>query len=318
MTTPFISPGPEGIPSQVEQVSTGPGGYDFSRLKPKYFPRKVLRSGGASMFRPNITGTLQFYGTIRGLNTVSLHAQAVQALLPGALVVIHGITGERAVVEAKKAITEMGAIDTGDTRLSIHSRLETTPNSVHTFVGPTTFYSPLIEFGLGPHATYGPRPFMTQAFFAVLDDHLRALAELAQIASGASKRMTGNPYANPVNSHISGLRQYLYTLEKSIGDVVPLGGPAALNKLRGGLINFARSLGDIQAVLGHTVSQRFVRRLEGRVTGRLIGIGSHSIFASRTVGASIGGGQRIYNRFAGRATSRYVQQNNTYGGLIKP
>jgi hypothetical protein len=248
---------------------------------------------------------------------VANHAAVVDVMIPGALGVIHQVTGRLTVAEARRSMEQdftRAPIDTGATRDSIHSVLETTPDMVMTSVGPTTFYSPLIEFGLARHFTYGPRPFMSNAFFAVLPQHLQALRDLARVASIPRARITGKHHGPPTNSFLARFRAFLYTVEKELGDIIPFGGFPGLSGPREALLNMARSIGDIQAVVGSAVGARFVRRLEGRVTGRLIGIGSNTLFASNSFSARITGGQRVYNRVAGRYASRFIGQNNTFGG----
>lgn len=313
MTLDFISPGvPPGPDQIVEGVS------DISQLRPYFHPRKVLAGGGASLFRPMVVDGLNFWVTVQGLNVVSAHAQAVEAMLPGAIGIIHSITGRFSVFEARRAITEMGAIDTGATRDSIHFRLITNPGIVATTVGPTTFYSPLIEFGLGPHFPFGPRAFMTESFSVVLPHHLAALRELAMVASGPSTRIRNKHYSSEVNSWLSAFRNHLYRIEKQIGDIVPAGGAFNFRLpgqgLRAGLLGMARSLGDIQAVVGSAVGARFVRRLQGQVTGRLVGIGSKTIFAQRMVGARITLAEREYNKIALPAMTKFISQSSLFGG----
>lgn len=313
MTTTFISP---GVPPGPDQVITGVS--SISQLRPHFFPRKVLQAGAGQMFRPMGGDGLDFRITIQGLNTVSAHAQAVAAMLPGAIGVIHSVSGRFSVFEARRAIEELGAVDTGATRDSIHFRLVTNPGIAATEVGPTTFYSPLIEFGLGPHFPYGPRSFMTESFWTVLPHHMDALKELAMIASGPSKRVKNKHYAPEVNSFLSNFRNHLYTVEKQIGDIIPMGGVFNFklpgSGLREGMILFARGLGDIQAVVGSAVGARFVRRLQGRVTGRLVGVGSNTIFANRAFGARISLAEREYNKIALPAMTRFLGQSRLFGG----
>ncbi len=278
--------------------------------------RADLKSGVNSMFRPNVMGSVSFSATIRGYNVTREHAMAVDALLPQALAVIHMVTGEEVTKQARSEIIRMDAIDSGDTHDSIHARFHTTPTLIATTVGPTTFYSPLIEFGLARHANFGPRPFMSAAFSEVLPHFLRACRELALIAKeGARGRITDPLYKDHLMALIRQFRAHLYTIEKEIGDIAPLGLPLSIgNAFRSNLIGTARILGDTQAVLGRTVGLRFQRRLTGKVTGRLIGIGSNTVFANRTFGARISGGERVYNRIAGRYTSRYVSQSRFLRG----
>ncbi len=312
MTT-FIAPGPGGMPDEVVR-----GVSDIAQLRPHFKPRKVLAGGGASMFRPMVGGGLHFRATIQGLNVVAEHAQAVEAMLPGAIGVIHSVTGRFSVMEAQRAIAEMGAVDTGDTLRSIHARMITNRGTVATTIGPTTFYSPLIEFGLGPHYPYGPRPFMSESFSVVLPHHLAALRELAMVASGPSKSIRNKHYSGDVNSYLSKIRAHLYSIEKQIGDIVPMGGAFNFHLpgqgFREGLILTARALGDIQSVVGSAVGARFVRRLQGKVTGRLVGIGSHTVSATTTVGARISFAERQYNKIALPAMSRFVSQSTLFGG----
>jgi hypothetical protein len=288
---------------------------NMGKLRPNYFPKAILKSGGAQMFRPNVAGSLNVQIIITGLNVVSMHAQAADALIPGALGILAMVTGRYTTFMAQKSIVQMGAVDTGLTLRSIHPELETTPTMTKVSIGPSTYYAPLIEFGLGPHFPYGPRPFMSEAFSLIVPGWLRALHQLAMVVAGPSKTIKESPYAREVNSWLRGFRGFLYDTEKRIGDVVPLGAPTFLNKLRQGMINLARSIGDVQSVVGHVVGARIFRRLEGKVTGRLIGIGSHTIFATHNIATKISGAERAYNRIAGKYTSKFISQNQSFGGF---
>ncbi|MDX1407622.1 MAG: hypothetical protein R3330_05795 [Saprospiraceae bacterium] len=248
---------------------------------------------------------------------MALHAHTIDIMIPGAIGTIHAVTGDYTTAEAQRSIDQdfiKRPYLSGDTYRSIHPRLETTPTTTKTTVGPTTFYAPLIEFGLARHFTYGPRPFMSIAFATVVPHHVAALRQLAQVAAGPRKTISENPHSGPVNEWIRKFRAGLYDIEKRLGDLVPLGGLPFLRAPREATLGAARVLGDIQAVLGRTVSSRIQARLIGKVTGRLIGIGANTIVAHRTVNTDFGVGQRIYNREAGKYLSRYVSQSRLFRG----
>ena len=256
--------------------------------------------------------------TITGLNVAIEHWAAFQALLPGYLWVTQNRTGQLMTIEARRALQGQAgfrkAILTGDTHNSIHHFLTTTPTSTKVSVGPTTPYAPMIEYGLASHSKIGPRPFMAYAVSQVIPFMVQAYADLASFAKfGARGKITSPPYKSQLERYIAKWRAFLYSAEKRLGDVAPLGGAAfaipGTGALRGGFLGGARILGDIQAVLGKIVGLRFQRRLTGKVTGRLIGIGSRTVFLNKVVGARISGAERVYNRFAGKAVTRYIDQN---------
>ncbi len=313
MTSRFISsPGGSGEFARVIDTTT-------SRARDSFATRKDLVSGVDSMFRPRAFGDMHFRVIIRGLNATYNHAQAVNELIPGALAIIQGIAGQEAVKFARLALLGQAgfpkAFLSGNTHDSVHARMETTPGSIIMNIGPTTFYSPLIEFGLARHARHGPRPFMSYAFSETFPHWLAAIKELARVSSGPTRTIKQNPYASPTNDFLRQFRDRLYTIEKELGDLVPLGIPLSIGRgIRENLIGTARVLGDLQAVMTKAVGARFVRRMEGKVTGRLIGIGSNTIFTSRTFGARISGGERIYNRWAGKHMSRFIGQSQRFRG----
>lgn len=306
-TSGFFSPGGSG---------------EFPRTTPvldrsMFATRSDLASGVDSVFRPNARGTLSVRIVVQGLQVVHDHAAAVDIMIPGAIGVIHSVTGRLTVEDARRSMLEdfpKPPILTGATRDSIHARLETTPGVVITSVGPTTFYSPFIEFGLAAHFTYGPRPFMSIAFARVLPQHLQALRDLARVAAVPRARITGRYHGPPTNSYLARFRAFLYTTEKRLGDTVAYGGMPGLRPAREATLGMARVLGDIQSVLRSAVGARFARRLEGKVTGRLIGIGSHTIFGQRNVIAHISGAERTYNVIAGGYMNKFMSQTNLFGG----
>lgn len=325
-STTWVSPGGStGITQTIKVYDSGRGS---RALQAAYKPRRggtgvrrVLAAGGHQVFRPQIGGPLRFEVTIQGANVVSQHADAYQQMIGPFIWTIQNITGMYATAVAKSIVLGSQIWESGDTYHSIHHIMETQAfgsyGSITTEIGPTTFYAPFIEYGMGGHTHIGPRPFMTDTFFRIVPNWLHVFEELAKIGkTGARGGFSTNPYSGELNAMMRRWRQYLYSLEKEIGDLVPIGLPLSIGQhLRSAMINTARSLGDIQSILGRTVAQRFTRRLTGRVTGRLIGIGANTVFASTEYTARISGGERIYNRFAGRAMNNFARGNSFTRGL---
>jgi hypothetical protein len=309
-TIDFVSPGGIGIPDTTISLPSRGGRVDLGPLKGHYFPKKVLQSGAGQMFRPKIGPDIQI--RITGLNVAAEHYAALDEFLPGMIWSILNEAGELMTAAARRTVP----ILSGDTYKSIHHFMSTGPGSSTVSVGPTTFYAPLIEYGLGPHARKGPRPFMSNALFEILPGLVLALNELARIAKAGTKFSPRTPeYKSVLQAHMAELRAFLYGAEKLIGDRVILGIRApGLSKIRAGLLGGARILGDVQSVMGRVVGARITRRLTGKVTGRLIGVGSRTIFVNQSVTAQISGAQRIYNLQAGKFMSRYVSQSGVLSG----
>jgi len=190
---------------------------------------------------------------------------------------------------------------TGDTRLSIHHNLFSSHDDIGADVGPTTFYSPFLEYGTSKMQPY---PFMIPALDAYTGPFADTMFEIARIAD---QFMGFSPPADTpgMNAAFQEWRRWLYTTQKALGDIQQFGGIPGVAATRSLLLTTARGLGDVQAIVGGTVSQRTSRRLRGRVTGHLIGGGPRTVSADKTYSSFIGGtaGHRIYNRIAGRAVS---------------
>jgi hypothetical protein len=257
---------------------------------------------------------------VTGLNIAAEHWEAMGDLILGAIWTIQNQAGIEMTREGVIRIARYGAVDTGATLRSIHHVMSTTQDSVTVSVGPTTFYAPFIEYGLGSHVGYGPRPFMMDAMFAIVPAWIRAFASLAVLAKvGAKTKITPGPYKTPMDNFLAQFRRRLYSIEKALGDIAPLGMVGfripGTTTFRETLLGGARAIGDVQAVVGRAVGARVTRRLTGKATGRLIGVGSRSVFANQQISAGpISGGQRIYNRVAGRAVTKYIDQSSTFGG----
>lgn len=293
-----------------------------SILRPNFVPKKVLQSGKGLVFRPqgHAKGVTMRIN-VTGANVVSAHAQAFAALLPGAVWNIQANTGKFAT-EAAKAIVPVDTSPTRDdivTRNTIHPQMEhsggTRSGQIVARIGPTTFYAPFIEYGLGGHSAIGPRPFMTDAFFRIAPHWYAAFVELRKVARGAKFSINEPLYGSDLNALLGRWRKHLYTKEKQLGDITPLGLGPSTSAQRAFAIGTARVLGDIQAYVGKTVGLRFQRRLTGKVTGRLIGFGSHTIFTNVNYRTQIAAGPRIYNRVAGKYVTKYIDQNESLSGI---
>jgi hypothetical protein len=206
---------------------------------------------------------------------------------------------------------------TGATWESVHYFMTTTRNSVMVSIGPTTFYAPLIEYGLVSHSHIGPRPFMLYGATKVVPELIQAYSDLAGVAKfGALARVSTTRFKSDLERLLHAYRKRLYSVEKRLGDIAVLGFAGfripGTGKFRAGLLGGARVLGDLQAVMGKVVGARFSRRLTGKVTGRLIGLGSRTIFLNQISTARITGAERAYNRVAGRAVTKYIDQSDTF------
>ncbi len=320
MPLDLVTPGGELSPGTAVSVPLTRGVADLSGL-PKFPSRAALVAGRAQILRPKGGADIQI--TIRGLNVVEEHWAAFQALIGPWMAVAQNRAGELMVQEAQATLRGERELQrawlTGDTERSVHYFMTTTPNTVMISVGPTTFYAPLIEHGLAEHEAYGPRPFMLRSARVILPGLIQAYADLARVARfGGHARVTSPRYKSDLGRLLARWRKFLYTAEKQLGDIAVLGfGGARIpgtGAFRGGLLGGARVIGDIQAVMGKVVGRRFSRRLTGKVTGRLIGIGSRTIFLNQVSTARITGAERAYNRIAGRAVTKYIDQSDRLGG----
>lgn len=310
----FISPGVGGFDDRVISVPAPAGLANTSRLKGSFFSKGALQSGSAQVFRPTTGWDIDI--VVRGLGPAIEHWEAFNALIPGAMWIVANRTGQLVTKFARDALVGQAgfkpAVLSGDTYRSVHHFMSTNPDSVTVSIGPTTFYAPFIEYGLASHSHIGPRPFMAYAIAQTLPFLAQVYADLASFAKhGARGQITSAPYKSDLEKFIARWRARLYSTEKALGGKLVTGGVAVpgTSKLRGQQVGLARILGDIQAGLSRTVGLRFNRRLTGKVTGKLIGVGSRTVFVNRTVGASINGGQRVYNLVAGRAVTRFIDQN---------
>ena len=237
-TQDFVAPGPIGFPEQRVALPVVGGAVDARAIGGSFPSRKSLISGNARILRPDVGIDLQI--RVRGLNVAMEHWDAFQALLPGYMWVVANETGRLMTLKAVSALRGEGPFSrawlSGDTARSVHHFISTTPDTVIVSTGPTTFYAPMIEYGLGPHAAahIGPRPFMQYAAAQVLPFILQAYSDLASFAKhGARGRVTSPPFKSALEAYITKWRASLYKLEKELGDLVFL--PSGAFAIAGGV-----------------------------------------------------------------------------------
>jgi HK97 gp10 family phage protein len=269
-----------------------------SRLRRRHLgSRSALTSGHVQVFRPLGT-SVGFDIQIIGINVVREHFLAV---------------AEATIDLSAQAVNTFGGLvttyardhapfqdQTGDTRASIHHTMITSRDDIGVDVGPTTFYSPFLEYGT---SKMHPYPFMIPALDAMTGPFTDTMYQIARIAD---QWLTfSGPAGSALNAAIQDWRRYLYSTQKALGDIQQFGGFPGVAGTRSLLLSTARALGDVQAVVGGTVSLRASRRVRGRATGRLIGVGARTVSVDKTYSGFAGGtaGHRIYNRIAGRVVS---------------
>lgn len=309
------------VPAPPFTIDTGKTVVPNLRGLPKFPSRKSLVAGSSRLISPAVGANLQI--RVIGLTVAIEHWAAFQALVPGYMWVAQFRAGELMSAEAKLGLLgERGfpkAVLSGDTLRSVYHSVSTTPTTTTVSVGPTTFYAPLIEFGLARHSKFGPRPFMAMALTATLPWLIQAYVDLAGVAKhGARAVITSPPYKKDLEAYLRRWRRKLYKIERALGNVAvlaPLGFTVpGTGKFRSAILGMAREIGDIQAIMKRTVGLRFQRRLVGKVTGRLIGVGSRTIFVNQSVGARISGAERLYNVKAGNLVTKYIDQSNSFLG----
>jgi len=206
-------------------------------------------------------------------------------------------------------------IDTQATFDSINAGVEGSPTrlpSVKTHkpgmysvdVGPTTFYSRFQEFGFVHYLSgkWIQNPFMMPAADVTQPLFEQAVIQIAEIA--ATRTFFGGPIAGGrigPGSHLSGVRDKLYSANKFAGDLKVIG--VNLGGFRTWSLTAARMLGDANSLMRGALAQRFTHRFTGRfVSGGLsttrsaILSGPSSQFSSSA--------QRIYNRVSGGVLGR--------------
>jgi len=200
---------------------------------------------------------------------------------------------------------------TTDTRVSMEGDpiMETSGDSIIANMGPTTIYSRFLEFGWQKGGKFHHFPFMIPASDKHEIDFVNGLIDAVGIALGERHGVMGAPMnqSSQMNSTISRFRGRLYKFEKAMGDIIVITGSRYLGPARGVMLTIAKELGDLQAIMNHSVGTRVSTRITGAVTGRALGY-TRSVSVSKTYSGYPGGGDspsvgsRVYNRVAGRAT----------------
>ncbi len=263
----------------------------------------VTRAGANRVaFGAPITMTI----TIQGARAMQQHFAAVAAAAQVMSPFFVGLFGGF-LAETAKAIHEPNR-DTGDTYESITAGQEPgqapfvffSDGGFNVDVGPSTSYSPFLEFGFIHWRTgdFIINPFMIPAADAVSGIFFDAFVQMAEIAA---HRTTFSGAAGAGNAPFGAFRGFLYNYSKFLGDVQVFGsfGPGVAAS-RGAALKGARGLGDIQSGMTGAIGSRVTHRFVGRFAAQGI---STSITASLTgpSSSSIGSSNRLYNRIRGRA-----------------
>lgn len=297
----YVAPGtPSGQPN-IYIPSRG-GALTAGALKGRglYFARDLLQSGQRSVFRPMGTG-VSVEVTLQGFNVAIQHFDAFMALMDAAFPKLMEITGQIVQHNARDRV----AIDTGDTYRSIYYEVYNQQDGYAVDIGPTTFYSPWLEFGT---AVTRPQPFMIPAGEMIAEDFKSATAQVVKLAvEGASAPRMSGKYSD-LEQVLGHYRQYLYSTAKALGDISIIGARHLISPIRSELYSLARSLGDIQSVVGGYVGHRISRRLAGRITGKFIGGVGASFSGGGNYSSFVGGaaGHRIYQRVVGRYAGQRI------------
>lgn len=95
---------------------------------------------------------------IRGDEQAVKKLKSAQANIQGSLKKIMLRAAMILEAEIKKQITEMGLVDTGNLRASVHSFVRTRLNSTEGVAGTTVDYAPFLEFGTGARGETSNHP----------------------------------------------------------------------------------------------------------------------------------------------------------------
>ena len=244
---------------------------------------------------------------VQGLNTLVEHWATVAALTDALAPAVLDFYADVTVHNARQFVRK----DTWATHDSIDKGggvVRSAMGDYSVWMGASTLQARFLEYGTIKMPAY---PFMIPAIDMIEKDFIRAFGDIAAIADTvtAQARITGDVGKDArVRSPISAMRSGLYSLSKALGDISVFGGREFLSPIRSFALMGARLLGDVDSVMRGTLNLRISRRLTGRATGRLRGLGSASLFGSKTYSGLAGGtgGQRIYNRFVGRISTPVV------------
>jgi hypothetical protein len=247
--------------------------------------------------------------TIQGARAVEQHFAAVAVATAVMAPFFVGLFGGF-LEQTAKAIHEPNR-DTGDTYESITAGQEPgqapfvffTDDGPSVDIGPSTLYSPFLEFGFVHWRTgdFIINPFMIPAADATSPLFFDAFVQMAEIAAN---RTTFSGAAGAGNAPFGAFRGFLYNYSKFLGDIQVFGsfGPGVAAS-RGAALKGARGLGDIQSGMTGAIGTRVTHRFIGRFAAQGI---STSISASLSGPSSsyIGSSNRLYNRIRGQAFGR--------------
>lgn len=261
-------------------------------------------------------GTNLYRVEMQGFNVLSQHFMAMASLGDSFFPQLLDVTADIGIEMAQELVPVSdldieGHVHTRDTINKSPGVIQRHRGEWSISYGPTTHYSPFLEYGT---RFMVPRPFMipsgdlaeqvllasVQAFLNLFD------TTTGGIGFGGGNIMAGKALQDPrVKGTLSGVRSFLYSQAKFLGDISVFGGRQVIGPMRGLMYNLARSIGDVSSIMQGTLDTRISRRLTGRAAGRLAGFGTASLSTGSTYSAFPGGagGRRVYQRSIGRATS---------------
>ena len=275
-------------------------------------PSRIM--GNQKRFGP---GTTAYVTELQGVNVLSEHFWAMAELGNSFFPQLLDVVGDIGVDRAKElvpvsGITEEGHVHTRET-INKDPGVISKPHKGEFSVryGPTTFYSPFLEYGTRFMA---PRPFMIPSgdlAEVVFFRSIVAFLQLFDTFTGGQGFGSGDPIAGQalndpkIRSTVGGFRSLLYSTAKFLGDISVFGGREFIGPARGRMYSLAQKLGDVSSVTRGAIGTRITRRLQGRAIGRLAGFGSASLSFGKSYSAFPGGegGRRVYQRAIGRGSS---------------
>lgn len=254
-------------------------------------------------------GTTAYIVEVQGANALADHFWAIGEFYPTFAPALLEVVGELGIETARKYVPyrsgatyesinmEPGVIGKGNIgEYSIR-------------FGPTTFYSPFLEYGT---IFMAPRPFMGPAGDLAEIVTIKSVIEFIKLVdsnaggmgfgSGSGGEVSQVLGDSRIRSPFTGIRTFLYSTSKFLGDVAVFGGRELVGPVRRSALMLGRMTGDVSSVMSGTISTRVSNRLRGRAIGHITGFGSASISFEKTYSAFPGGssGHRIYSRVVGR------------------
>lgn len=261
-------------------------------------------------------GTTAYMVEMQGFNVLSDHFLAMAMLGDSFFPQLLDVTSDIGIELAKELvpvsnIDEEGHVHTRDTINKSPGVMDKGGGVWSVRYGPTTHYSPFLEYGTRFMA---PRPFMIPSGDLAEAVLMASIAEFLKLFDTNNSGMgfgSGNPLAGRalrdprIKGSVGGLRSMLYSSAKFLGDVSVFGGREIFGPARGRMYSMARMLGDTSSVMQGTLNQRISHRLSGRATGKIAGFGVASLSHGASYSAFPGGagGRRVYQRVVGRATN---------------